>query len=138
MEERETEAFRLYADWFAVWGLLGCMFREFFYGYCGGCPPENRVEQMRQRAEEMKKTLEDCQEKEWLQLKDVARGGGYADILRGLSTIAEQIENGGGRTEKEWLEIESLVIQIKIHAWAQKMRALISVMEEERLAETLV
>ena len=133
MEIRETKTLNLLADWLCVWGLLSCTEREFFYNY-SGCPKEEDWEQLRQRVEEIRETLEECQETELLQLKDLSKGGGYADILRGLSSIAAQIGSGEERTEKKWREIEMLIIKLKIHAWAQKMKAYICVRSDAKEA----
>lgn len=133
MENRETENLNLFTDWLGVWVLFGCLEKEFFY-HCCGCPKEDDWEELRQRVEEIRETLEECQETELLQLKDLSKGGGYADILRGLSSIAAQIGSGEERTEKKWREIEMLIIKLKIHAWAQKMNGYICVRSDAKEA----
>ena len=133
MPEKREDREELYTGWFGVWVLLCCMEREFFCGYDGEeIPTAEKLEQMRQRAEEMRELLIWCKEGGFLRLEDVDAGGSYKAIIRGLSAVAEQIGSGGGGTVEEWREIESQIIRVKIHAWAQRARLLAWMLEAAR------
>ena len=122
MEAKKADNMELYTGWFAVWFLLGCMEREFFR--CGEEVTAEKLEQIRARAGEMIEHLENCKREGLLQLEDIDKGGGFSAILRGLAKIEESIPQDGGEvTEKDWLELEYIMIRIHIHAWAQRMRA---------------
>lgn len=123
MKRKKDDMEELYTSWLAVWVLLDCMQREFYCEHVKQ-PTAEQVEQMGQRAQEMREHLEQCRSGGFLRLEDIDKGGGYAAIISGLSTIAERISSGGGNTADEWWELEGQILRIKVHAWAQKERAL--------------
>jgi len=131
MDTENSENMELYTDWLGIEVLLDCMEREFFKE--NDAISAESVEQLRQRAAEMGTYIKHCKEAGLMRLEDIDKGGGYAAILRGLALIEKQAEkDGGGMAVKDWRELEYTSIKIKIHAWAQRMRARGRLLEEAR------
>ena len=113
----------IYIGWFAMWVLFGCMSKEFFRTYED--ITAEKVKRLHERTIELAEHIIYCKESGLLKIEDVDRGGGYEDIIRGLHTIESKTEQQDAEeiTLKKWTELEGIFIQIKIHAWAQKIRA---------------
>ena len=121
---------KLYTDWSFARELLKSMEREFFNADAEAT--REKLEQIQNRAAETAARLRRYTDTGWVRLTDLEAGGGYSDILKGLSAVERLTQEEGEAIEKTWGELHFLIIKLQVHAWAQQTKAYCRIKEIDR------